>query len=89
MTLMGVRHLGCPGDGTFVALDAAGIATAKGLERTPAAITGWLGRAATVAAQLNMGSSWRVCGDPRGRTQLVTGGAFALARFLLGLRLRS
>ncbi|MBE1489529.1 protein-S-isoprenylcysteine O-methyltransferase Ste14 [Plantactinospora soyae] len=35
---------------------------------------------ATLAAQLQMGASWRVGVDPGERTALVTGGAFALAR---------
>ncbi|WP_446218842.1 methyltransferase family protein [Micromonospora sp. IBHARD004] len=36
--------------------------------------------AATLAAQLAMGTSWRVGVDPTERTHLVTGGPFALAR---------
>ncbi|MER5334249.1 isoprenylcysteine carboxylmethyltransferase family protein [Micromonospora sp. NPDC002717] len=35
---------------------------------------------ATLAAQTGMGTSWRVGVDPGERTDLVTGGAFALAR---------
>lgn len=38
------------------------------------------GIAATLAAQLAMGTSWRVGVDPAERTDLVTGGAFALVR---------
>ncbi|MEV0729267.1 isoprenylcysteine carboxylmethyltransferase family protein [Polymorphospora sp. NPDC050346] len=38
------------------------------------------GVAATLAAQLQMGASWRVGVDPHERTALVTTGAFALAR---------
>lgn len=38
------------------------------------------GIAATLAAQLGMGASWRVGVAPAERTALVTGGAFALAR---------
>lgn len=38
------------------------------------------GVAATLAAQLHMGASWRVGVDPGEHTALVTGGAFALAR---------
>ncbi|MEV7231998.1 isoprenylcysteine carboxylmethyltransferase family protein [Polymorphospora sp. NPDC051019] len=38
------------------------------------------GVAATLAAQLRMGASWRVGVDPHERTALVTTGAFALAR---------
>ncbi|MFI7523387.1 methyltransferase family protein [Micromonospora globbae] len=39
-----------------------------------------VGVAATLAAQLNMGTSWRVGVDQSERTPLVTTGAFALAR---------
>jgi protein-S-isoprenylcysteine O-methyltransferase Ste14 len=35
---------------------------------------------ATLAAQVAMGTSWRVGVDPAERTDLVTGGAFAVAR---------
>ncbi|MFI2577430.1 methyltransferase family protein [Streptomyces rochei] len=38
------------------------------------------GVTATLAAQLNMGTSWRVGVDPAERTALITDGAFALAR---------
>jgi protein-S-isoprenylcysteine O-methyltransferase Ste14 len=38
------------------------------------------GVAATLAAQLAMGTSWRIGVDPAERTALVTGGPFALAR---------
>lgn len=38
------------------------------------------GVAATLAAQLAMGTSWRIGVDPGERTALVTGGPFALAR---------
>lgn len=38
------------------------------------------GVAATLAAQLSMGSSWRVGVDPEERTDLVTGGPFAHVR---------
>ncbi|HEY8121849.1 MAG TPA: isoprenylcysteine carboxylmethyltransferase family protein [Myxococcota bacterium] len=38
------------------------------------------GLALTLAAQLRMGASWRIGVDPSERTQLVTGGPFALAR---------
>ncbi|MCM0673586.1 isoprenylcysteine carboxylmethyltransferase family protein [Micromonospora phytophila] len=38
------------------------------------------GTAATLAAQLAMGTSWRIGVDPSERTELVTDGAFALAR---------
>ncbi|WP_460364852.1 methyltransferase family protein [Actinocorallia lasiicapitis] len=39
-----------------------------------------LGVAGTVAAQWSMGASWRIGVDERERTELVTTGAFALAR---------
>jgi protein-S-isoprenylcysteine O-methyltransferase Ste14 len=39
-----------------------------------------VGVLATLAAQLNMGASWRVGVDPGERTDLVTGGVFAVAR---------
>jgi protein-S-isoprenylcysteine O-methyltransferase Ste14 len=38
------------------------------------------GVVATLAAQVTMGTSWRVGVDPAERTDLVTGGAFAVAR---------
>jgi protein-S-isoprenylcysteine O-methyltransferase Ste14 len=38
------------------------------------------GTAATLAAQLAMGESWRVGVDPGERTELVTGGVFSLVR---------
>ncbi|MEV6600062.1 isoprenylcysteine carboxylmethyltransferase family protein [Actinoplanes sp. NPDC051346] len=66
---------------------AAGLA---GLEPVAVLDRGWLhaaglvvacaGVAATLAAQLAMGSSWRIGVDQTERTTLVTGGAFALAR---------
>ncbi|GLZ15542.1 hypothetical protein Acsp04_57770 [Actinomadura sp. NBRC 104425] len=42
--------------------------------------TAMLGVAATLAAQVSMGASWRIGVDEDERTTLVTGGAFALAR---------
>jgi protein-S-isoprenylcysteine O-methyltransferase Ste14 len=39
-----------------------------------------VGVAATLLAQVNMGTSWRIGVDPAERTALVTGGAFALVR---------
>lgn len=39
-----------------------------------------LGVAATLAAQMSMGASWRIGVDENERTDLVTAGAFALAR---------
>jgi protein-S-isoprenylcysteine O-methyltransferase Ste14 len=38
------------------------------------------GIAATLLAQWNMGTSWRIGVDPAEHTELVTGGAFALVR---------
>lgn len=72
-------------------LGAAGPAAAlAGLPPIPALDAGWLraagvvlavaGIVATLAAQLNMGASWRIGVDPAERTTLVTSGAFALAR---------
>ncbi len=52
-----------------------------------AAAVGWVGLvlavagiAATLATQLNMGASWRIGVDEGERTDLVSGGAFALVR---------
>lgn len=70
---------------------AAGPSTAlAGLDPLPAldqTTIGWagvavagLGVAATVAAQWSMGASWRIGVDEAERTDLVTTGAFALAR---------
>jgi protein-S-isoprenylcysteine O-methyltransferase Ste14 len=39
-----------------------------------------VGIGATLAAQLSMGDSWRIGIDDHERTELVTGGAFTLAR---------
>lgn len=39
-----------------------------------------LGIAATLYAQVAMGSSWRIGVDPHERTELVTGGPFAIVR---------
>jgi protein-S-isoprenylcysteine O-methyltransferase Ste14 len=41
---------------------------------------GSAGVVATLEAQLSMGASWRIGVDPSERTDLVTGGAFALVR---------
>jgi protein-S-isoprenylcysteine O-methyltransferase Ste14 len=51
-----------------------------GWTRTAGLILTVAGVAATLAAQLHMGTSWRVGVDPDERTTLVTNGAFALAR---------
>ncbi|WP_433190253.1 methyltransferase family protein [Actinoallomurus sp. CA-150999] len=48
--------------------------------RTAGAVITVLGVAATMAAQWSMGVSWRVGVDETERTDLVTTGAFALAR---------
>lgn len=48
--------------------------------RVAGAAVAVLGALATLAAQLAMGTSWRVGVDPTERTTLVTGGVFALAR---------
>ncbi|HEY0697447.1 MAG TPA: isoprenylcysteine carboxylmethyltransferase family protein [Micromonospora sp.] len=69
---------------------AGPVAGLAGLDPVGALDAGWLrvvglvlavaGVAATLAAQLDMGASWRVGVDPGERTELVTTGAFALAR---------
>lgn len=48
--------------------------------RVVGAVLGVAGVAATLVAQLDMGSSWRVGVDAAERTELVTGGTFRLAR---------
>ncbi|GAA2431699.1 isoprenylcysteine carboxylmethyltransferase family protein [Actinomadura vinacea] len=63
--LAGLRPLG-PLDGSIVR--GAGLVLAL------------LGVAATLAAQMSMGASWRIGVDENERTALVTTGAFALAR---------
>ncbi|MFI6824520.1 methyltransferase family protein [Micromonospora sp. NPDC050187] len=74
-----------------LSLNAAGPAAGlAGLAPLDALDHGWLraaglalaavGVAATLAAQLSMGASWRIGVDPHERTALVTTGAFALAR---------
>ncbi|EFQ82020.1 hypothetical protein HMPREF0063_12862 [Aeromicrobium marinum DSM 15272] len=64
--------------------DLAGLPTTDVLVGRPIQIAGVIitvaGIAATFAAQVAMGSSWRVGVDEAERTELVTGGAFALAR---------
>ncbi len=73
----------------FVGL-AAPIAAVGGLGNIAVLDPTWLhiagivvtvaGIALTVAAQYSMGASWRIGVDPRERTDLVTDGAFRLAR---------
>lgn len=67
-----------------IAAAAADVATVPLPASRTAATAGWVlvlaGTVATVAAQLGMGSSWRVGVDPDERTALVTGGPFALVR---------
>lgn len=62
----------------------AGLPLLPGLDHWPLHIVGLVlavaGIAATLGAQLAMGTSWRVGVDPTERTQLVTAGPFALAR---------
>jgi protein-S-isoprenylcysteine O-methyltransferase Ste14 len=62
----------------------AGMANLAVLDHPPVAAAGLviavLGTAATLAAQLAMGASWRIGVDAGERTELVTGGPFALAR---------
>ncbi|MFF5262869.1 methyltransferase family protein [Actinomadura viridis] len=62
----------------------AGLPPLPVLDRPAVQVTGTvlavLGPAATLAAQWSMGSSWRIGVDESERTDLVTGGAFALAR---------
>jgi protein-S-isoprenylcysteine O-methyltransferase Ste14 len=43
-------------------------------------VTAVVGIVAVLAAQLDMGASWRIGVDPAERTTLVTGGAFAVSR---------
>jgi len=54
------------------------------LDKTPVHVAGLLlagaGIAATFYAQVAMGASWRIGVDPGERTELVTGGPFALVR---------
>ena len=69
---------------------AAPIAAVVGLGNIAALDATWLhiagavvtvaGIALTVAAQYSMGASWRIGVDPQERTDLVTDGAFRLAR---------
>lgn len=59
--------------GAIGVFDHAGIAVAG-------VVLGVLGFAATIAAQSGMGASWRIGVDDGESTDLVTGGAFALAR---------
>ncbi|MFC4059001.1 methyltransferase family protein [Planomonospora corallina] len=62
----------------------AGLAPLPALDHPLAAGAGLVialsGAAATLAAQLSMGASWRIGVDAGERTELVTGGPFALAR---------
>jgi len=57
---------------------------AEGLDETWAHVAGFtlcaVGIAGTFAAQMAMGSSWRIGVDPEERTELVTGGVFGLCR---------
>jgi protein-S-isoprenylcysteine O-methyltransferase Ste14 len=55
------------------ALDRAGV-------RWAGLVTAIVGAVATVVAQLDLGASWRIGVDPDERTDLVTGGLFAVAR---------
>lgn len=83
------------GGGLFVAALIMGSATPplvladvlepiEGLDTTPAHVAGFIGAAigivGTFAAQMAMGSSWRIGVDPGERTELVTGGVFSLSR---------
>lgn len=62
----------------------AGLPPLPGLGHRTLHVVGLLvtvaGIAATLAAQLAMGTSWRIGVDPTERTSLVTSGPFALAR---------
>ncbi|MFE0592299.1 methyltransferase family protein [Micromonospora echinospora] len=62
----------------------AGLSSLSGLDHRALHVVGLLlavaGIVAALAAQLAMGSSWRIGVDPTERTSLVTGGPFALAR---------
>jgi protein-S-isoprenylcysteine O-methyltransferase Ste14 len=64
--------------------ELAGLPPISGLDRTPVraagAVLAVLGIAATLAAQLAMGASWRPDVDPDTRTALVTSGPFRLVR---------
>jgi protein-S-isoprenylcysteine O-methyltransferase Ste14 len=66
----------------FVSTD--GLATIDSLQSDPAGIAGLVlavaGIAATFAAQLAMGHSWRIGVDPDERTDLVTSGVFGVVR---------
>ena len=48
--------------------------------RTVGTVLAVVGVLTSIAAQLDLGGSWRIGVDPRERTDLVTGGIFALAR---------
>ncbi|MFI6229074.1 methyltransferase family protein [Micromonospora echinospora] len=62
----------------------AGLSPLPGLDHRALHVVGLLltvaGIGAALAAQLAMGSSWRIGVDPTEHTNLVTGGPFALAR---------
>ncbi|MFG3703992.1 methyltransferase family protein [Micromonospora sp. NPDC047670] len=62
----------------------AGLSSPAGLDHRAPHVVGLAltvaGIAATLAAQLAMGASWRIGVDPTERTGLVTSGPFALAR---------
>ncbi|MGC4788720.1 methyltransferase family protein [Micromonospora sp. DT178] len=62
----------------------AGLSPVPGLDNRPLHVVGLVvtvaGIGATLAAQIAMGTSWRIGVDPGERTSLVTGGAFGLAR---------
>ncbi|MDO3703981.1 isoprenylcysteine carboxylmethyltransferase family protein [Micromonospora sp. C28SCA-DRY-2] len=62
----------------------AGLPPLPGVDHRPLHLVGLvvtvIGIVATLAAQLAMGTSWRIGVDPTERTELVTHGAFALAR---------
>jgi protein-S-isoprenylcysteine O-methyltransferase Ste14 len=67
------------------ALALAGVAEPlDALDRTPLHVAGVAlfaaGLAATLAAQVAMGASWRIGVDPGERTELVTSGPFSLVR---------
>lgn len=79
--LFGVATLGVGAGPVLAALDASATLDGVGtVARSAGAALAAAGILATFVAQLEMGRSWRIGVDPGERTDLVTGGVFALVR---------